>query len=76
MRVLEGTTGWSDINRVVFHETGGDRLEVGLPTNELIDAVWGPTRCELNVDWAIPDNVGAPPVGFSWKWMIYDPATM
>jgi hypothetical protein len=64
-RVLESTTGWNDTTRVVFHEAGGDRLDVGLPTNELIAKVWGPKRCELKVSWAIPSNVGEPPSGFS-----------
>eukprot|EP00972_Heterocapsa_arctica_P016407 2420396-Heterocapsa_arctica.AAC.1 len=56
---------------------GGLRLEVGLPSRELIEKVWGPTRCNLdNVTWARPDNAGEPPTGFEWKWMIYDPEIM
>eukprot|EP00972_Heterocapsa_arctica_P012106 1776780-Heterocapsa_arctica.AAC.1 len=64
------------MDRIMRNTEGGLRLEAGLPLRELIETVWGPDRCNLDdVPWARP-NEDAPPAGFEWKWMIYDPAIM
>eukprot|EP00972_Heterocapsa_arctica_P049594 7299056-Heterocapsa_arctica.AAC.1 len=73
-RVHESTTAWNDISRVLKNDSGENRLEVGLPTDRLVDAIWGPDRCALNVDWPIPSDIADPPCDFRWRWMIYDRA--
>eukprot|EP00972_Heterocapsa_arctica_P030098 4435345-Heterocapsa_arctica.AAC.1 len=65
------------MTRVNHCPDGTNRLEAGVSSFELIENVWGPTRCDLpNAPWKISDTIGAPPVGFAWKWMIYDPMQM
>eukprot|EP00972_Heterocapsa_arctica_P032944 4846474-Heterocapsa_arctica.AAC.1 len=43
-RVLENTTAWNDVSRVLKNYDGVDRLEVGLSTDKLVDRIWGPDR--------------------------------
>eukprot|EP00972_Heterocapsa_arctica_P047175 6961035-Heterocapsa_arctica.AAC.1 len=71
-RVHENTTAWNGTSRIEKNDDGVDRLEVDLPTDQLVNAVWGPNRCALNVNWAFPSDIGAPPCDFHWRYMIYD----